>query len=208
MVCTGMPSSAIAARMISSSTGLCARSVSSIETSGIKLPAPFAFSTMRCTSPAFFTAARNFCAVCSSSSGVISKAWSAPASSMLPFSSGCFLTKLSISDAFAGWPMKSATSKVKKSHGARKRSTVAAVMWSASQKYGSFHPSAFTAASAAALTLEGSEPMMLCSRFDLFQTGTTSTPCSRTFTHACNCALAWWANRSPTPTEYLFSFNP
>ena len=27
-------------------------------------------------------------------------------------------------------------------------------------------------------------------------------------THACNCALAWWANRSPTPTEYLFSFNP
>src|SRR5260370_1248214 len=33
-----------------------------------------------------------------------------------------------------------------------------------------------TARSAAALTLAGSEPTMLCSRFDLFHTGITSRP--------------------------------
>ena len=42
---------------------------------------------------------------------------------------------------------------------------------------GFFQPSAFTAASAAARRLAGSEPMKVCSRLDLFQTGTMSTPC-------------------------------
>ncbi len=80
---------------------------------------------------------------------------------------------------------------VKKSHGSRKRSTVASVMWSASQKYGSFQARALTAASAAWRTEEGSEPMIICSRFDLFHTGTTSIPLWRAFMQACNCALAW-----------------
>src|ERR1017187_4637697 len=43
--------------------------------------------------------------------------------------------------------------------------------------------------------------MMVCSRFDLFQTGTTSTPASAAFMHAASWALAWWAKRSPTPME-------
>src|SRR5579875_2640868 len=76
-------------------------------------------------------------------------------------------------------------------------------MWSASQKYGLFQPSAFTAASAAARVEVGSEPMMLCSRFDLFHTGMTSIPAFAASTHACSCAFAWWAKRSPTPMEYL-----
>jgi hypothetical protein len=67
--------------------------------------------------------------------------------------------------------MESATSIVKKSQGAKNRSTVPTVIWSASQKYGLSQPSAFVAASAAARTPSGSEPMMVCSRWDLFQTG-------------------------------------
>ena len=76
----------------------------------------------------------------------------------------------------AGWPIESATSMVKKSLAAMNRSTVSRRMWSASTWYGFVQPSAFTAASAAARTLAGSEPMIVCSRFDLFQTGMTSTP--------------------------------
>ncbi len=54
----------------------------------------------------------------------------------------------------------------------------------------------------------GSEPMIMCSRLDLFHTGTTSTPASPAITHAASCAFAWCANRSPTPTENLGSFSP
>src|SRR2546422_7386696 len=50
------------------------------------------------------------------------------------------------------------------------RSTVSSRMWSASTCQPFFQSSAFTAASAAASTLDGSEPMNVCSRFDLFQT--------------------------------------
>src|SRR5271170_29805 len=80
-------------------------------------------------------------------------------------------------------------------------------MWSASRKYGVVQPSAFTAASAAARVCVGSEPMMVCSRLDLFQTGAMVTPAFLAFTQACNCALAWCAKRSPMPTEYFGSCN-
>ncbi len=63
-------------------------------------------------------------------------------------------------------------------------------MWSASTKYGFVQPSSFTAASAAARVCAGSDPMIVCSRFDLFHTGTTSTPASAAFMHAANCAFA------------------
>src|SRR2546425_12182744 len=49
---------------------------------------------------------------------------------------------------------------------------------------GLFQFSSRTAAAAAARTLDGSEPMVRCSRLDLFQTGMTSTPCSAAFRHA------------------------
>src|SRR5687767_15929262 len=49
--------------------------------------------------------------------------------------------------------------------------------------------------------------MIRCSRLDLFQTGTTSVPCSVSFIQARNCAFAWCAKRSPTPIEYLASVN-
>src|ERR1700689_918606 len=76
-------------------------------------------------------------------------------------------------------------------------------MWSASQKYGFSQCSACTAASAAWRTDEGSEPMIVCSRFDLFQTGMTSTPFCKATSHACNSVLGWCPNLAPTPTEYL-----
>ena len=76
-------------------------------------------------------------------------------------------------------------------------------MWSASTWYGFVQPSSRTAASAAARVVAGSEPMIVCSRFDLFQTGMTSAPCSAASMQARSCAFAWWANRSPTPTEYF-----
>ena len=60
---------------------------------------------------------------------------------------------------------------------------------------------------AAARTLDGSEPTKVCSRLDLFQTGITSTPCCAAMMQACSCALAWCANRSPVPTEYLARIN-
>src|SRR5579875_2216075 len=43
--------------------------------------------------------------------------------------------------------------------------------------------------------------MIMCSRLDLFHTGTTSTPASEAITQACSCAAAWCANLSPTPIE-------
>src|SRR3954447_25120217 len=76
-------------------------------------------------------------------------------------------------------------------------------MWSASTWYGLVHFRSRTAASAAARTLAGSDPMMVCSRFDLFHTGMTSTPLLAARTHAWSCALAWCANRSPPPIEYF-----
>src|SRR5579871_1870703 len=96
---------------------------------------------------------------------------------------------------------------VKKSDGARNRSTVSKRMWSASTWYGRVQPSSRTAASAAARTPAGSEPTVTCSRCDLFQTGTTSAPWTVASRNARNCAFAWWAKRSPTPTEYLASVN-
>src|SRR5437016_5342308 len=82
-----------------------------------------------------------------------------------------------------------------------KRSTVVRLMWSASTWYGRFQSSSATAESAAARTLAGSEPTIRCSRLDLFQTGITTAPRSAAIMHARNCALAWWAKRSPTPRE-------
>src|SRR5437763_33 len=63
-------------------------------------------------------------------------------------------------------------------------------MWSASTWYGFAQPSAFTAASAAARVVAGPEPMIVCSRFDLFQTGTTSIPRSAARTQARSCGFA------------------
>ena len=99
-----------------------------------------------------------------------------PATSTSVESSPWRAQNASTAAAAAGLPIKPATSKVKKSHGSRKRSTVAAVMWSASTKYAPCQPTARTAASAASRTLAGSEPTTRCSRFDLFHTGVTSTP--------------------------------
>src|SRR6185312_6950836 len=92
---------------------------------------------------------------------------------------------------------------VKKSQGSRNRCTVFRLMWSASRKYGFVQPSSFTAASAAARVCVGSDPMIMCSRLDLFQTGVTSTPAALAFMQAASCAFAWCANRSPTPIEYF-----
>src|SRR5262245_17541216 len=88
-----------------------------------------------------------------------------------------------------------------------KRSSVPRLIWSASTWCGCFQPRSRTAASAAVRTLAGSDPTMPCSRFDLFHTGTTCTPCSAPRIHARSCALAWWAKRSPTPMESFSSFN-
>src|SRR3954453_8760486 len=74
-------------------------------------------------------------------------------------------------------------------------------MWSASTWYAAFQPSASTAASAAARVLEGAEPTVVCSRCDLFQTGTTGAPFSAASIQARNCAFAWCAKRSPMPNE-------
>ncbi len=101
-----------------------------------------------------------------------------PGISNSPTSSGWRLTNALMSDLAAGLPMESATSMVKKSEESRKRSTVSRRMWSASMCQVFFQPSSLTALAAAARTLGGSEPMMVCSRLDLFQTGTMSTPCS------------------------------
>jgi hypothetical protein len=49
---------------------------------------------------------------------------------------------------------------------------------------------AATAAAAASRTLAGSLPMKLCSRFDLFQTGATTTPSAASFSNAANWASA------------------
>src|SRR5437870_3587378 len=68
---------------------------------------------------------------------------------------------------------------------------------------GFFHLSSWTAFWAASRTLAGSEPMMVCSRLDLFQTGVTWAPFSEARTQACNWALAWCAKRSPMPRENL-----
>src|SRR5215469_6840017 len=120
-----------------------------------------------------------------------------------PTSSGCRATNASTSSGFAGLPISSATSIVKKSHGAIKRSTFFRLMWSASRKYGVFQPSSFAAASAATRVFFGSLPMIVCSRLDLFHTGATSIPPSFALMQAANWAFAWCANRSPTPTEYF-----
>jgi hypothetical protein len=94
---------------------------------------------------------------------------------------------------------------VKKSLDDRKPSTVSRRMWSASTWYGFVQPSSRTASSAATRTLGGCEPTVVCSRYDLFQTGTTSAPRSTAVMHARSWALAWWAKRSPTPIEYFAS---
>src|SRR6185437_9555439 len=126
----------------------------------------------------------------------------------VPTSSGCRFTNASTSFASAGCPIRSATSNVKKSQGSRNLPTVFRLMWSASRKYGFVQPSSLTAASAAARVWLGSEPIIMCSRLDLFHTGTTSTPASAARMHAASCALAWCANLSPTPNENFGSFNP
>ena len=71
-----------------------------------------------------------------------------------------------------------------------------------------FVPAEFlAAASAAAVTLDGSEPTIRCSRLDLFQTGVMFTPFSAASIKARNCASACCAKRSPTPMEYFSSVN-
>src|ERR1700722_1331723 len=50
--------------------------------------------------------------------------------------------------------------------------------------------------------------MMVCSRLDLFHTGTPTTPSFSALMQAASCAFAWCANLSPTPTEYFGNFNP
>ena len=55
---------------------------------------------------------------------------------------------------------------------------------------GCFQPRALTAASAAARVVAGSEPMIRCSRCDLFQTGMTSTPFRLAIRQARSCAWA------------------
>src|SRR5205807_1082440 len=45
------------------------------------------------------------------------------------------------------------------------------------------------------------EPTILCSRLDLFQTGTIGTPRLAAQIQAASCGLAWCAKRSPTPIE-------
>src|ERR1700722_20714165 len=102
----------------------------------------------------------------------------------------------------------SATSSVKKSQGSRNLLTVFRLIWSASKKYGLVQPNSLTAASAAIRVWLGSDPIIMCSRLDLFQTGTTSTPASEARTHAASCAFAWRANLSPTPIDNLGSLNP
>src|SRR5947209_10360196 len=79
-------------------------------------------------------------------------------------------------------------------------------MWSASTWKGRVQSSSLTAARAAASTLGGREPTIVCSRCDLFQTGVTSTPRAAACAHARNCAFAWCAKRSPTPKEYFSNF--
>ena len=142
-------------------------------------------------------------------SGVISKASSAPASSMLPCSSGCRFTKLSMSAACAGWPMKSATSKVKKSHGARKRSTVcgrnvvgvAEIGQLPSQR---LHRRIGSLPHARRLGANDS-----CARGS---TCSTPAPLPRRGRAPSRMpAIAPWPGAQtghPCPTEYLFSFNP
>src|SRR3954466_12762550 len=76
-------------------------------------------------------------------------------------------------------------------------------MWSASTWYAFVHPRADTASSAAARTLDGDEPTVMCSRCDLFQTGTTGAPCSAAIMQARSCAFAWCAKRSPMPKVYF-----
>ena len=56
------------------------------------------------------------------------------------------------------------------------------------EKVGFFQPNSFTAASAAARVALGSEPIIKCSRLDLFHTGTTSIPAAAAITHAASCA--------------------
>ena len=75
---------------------------------------------------------------------------------------------------------------VKKSQASMNLSTVLRLMWSASTWYGLLQPSVLTASSAAARVLAGVEPIMVCSRFDLFHTGMTSTPCSAAILQACS----------------------
>ena len=84
-----------------------------------------------------------------------------------------------------------------------KLSTVFRPMWSASTWYGPFQPSAFTAASASARTLSGCVWTIRCSRFDLFQTGTMSTPSALASISARSCACPWRAKRSPIPMLYF-----
>src|ERR1700678_242859 len=76
-------------------------------------------------------------------------------------------------------------------------------MWSASRRKGWVQWRALTAASAAARLWAGSEPMVMCSRLDLFQTGTMEAPSLWARRHVCNWASACRANRSPIPREYL-----
>ena len=91
----------------------------------------------------------------------------------------------------AGFPVKSATSRVKKSLESMNQSTFFSPMWSASTWYSPLNPMAVTAAVTAFRTSCGQVPMMVCSRFDLFHTGATVIPASLAWRMARNCAFAW-----------------
>src|SRR6185312_5483357 len=67
--------------------------------------------------------------------------------------------------------------------------------------------SAFTAASAAARVEYGSEPMMLCSRFDLFHTGITSAPAFCASMQACSWVLVCFVIRRRPPRENFPSWS-
>ena len=152
---------------------------------------------------AFWVALRNWFAVFSTSARVISNGSAMPSMATVPISSGCLAMKAATSAGSAASPMSSATSSVKKSQGATKRSTVERLMWSASNRYSPVQPRSATALSAAWRVWMGSEPMMLCSRLDLFQTGVMSMPSFLASMKAASWAWAPLAKRSPTPNVYL-----
>ena len=163
--------------------------------------APRLATMCRWISPASRQASRYFCAIAARLSADSPIGWAMPGIVTGAASSGCLATKAATSPTPAGLPMLSATSIVKKSLDARNRSTVSSRIWSASTNQGCGHFLFATAAAAASRTLAGSLPMKLCSRFDLFQTGATTTPAAASRSNAANWASASWANRSPTPNE-------
>ena len=191
MVCSAIFSSAMAAKMMSSSGGVCALSVSSMETSAMKLPGAFGLGDVAENRAGILHRAQIF----SCHAGDFGAAdVESPVNPRNLQASGSIRDggprKPATPPPAPGWPMESATSIVKKSDESRKPSTVSSRIWSASTCHGFFQPSSATAFSAAARTLAGLEPMMACSRLDLFQTGVTSTPWLAAMMTACNWALA------------------